>query len=103
MPGRDDRSAEDVLIEVVASKETRKEQARRTGDRGIAHGLGTFGMVGWSVAVPTLLGLGSGIWIDGRYGGQYSWTLMLMILGLMTGMANAWYWVSRESREPDDE
>ena len=58
-----------------------------------------FGMVGWSVTVPTLLGLGLGVWIDSRYGGQYSWTLMLMILGLVTGLLNAWYWVQRESQD----
>lgn len=89
----------DDLAEVVGQKEDRKERARAEGDRGIAHGLGTFGMVGWSVSVPTLLGLGLGVWIDGRYGGQYSWTLMLMILGLITGLVNAWYWIQKESSD----
>ena len=89
----------DDLAETVGRKEDRKKQARAEGDRGIARGLGTFGMVGWSVSVPTLLGLGLGIWIDGRYGGQYSWTLMLMILGLLTGLANAWYWIQKESED----
>lgn len=92
-----ERAAQDDLAEVVGKKKHRKERARTEGDRGVTHGLGTFGMVGWSVSVPTLLGLGLGVWIDGRYGGQYSWTLMLMFLGLITGMTNAWYWIRRES------
>lgn len=87
------------LAETVDRKEERKERARAEGDRGVARGFGTFGMVGWSVSVPTILGLGLGVWIDGRYGGQYSWTLMLMFLGLITGMLNAWYWIRRESRD----
>ncbi len=93
---KDDEGAED-LIEVVGRKEARKQRARREGRRGLAHGLGTFGMVGWSVAVPTIGGIALGVWIDGRSGSQYSWTLMLMFLGLILGLVNAWYWVSRES------
>lgn len=94
-----ERPGDDELVEIVGRKEARKERARAEGDRGIARGFGVFGMVGWSVSVPTLLGLGLGVWIDGRYGGQYSWTLMLMILGLITGLLNAWYWVQRESED----
>jgi len=90
---------DEELADVVGRKEKRKQHARAAGDRGITHGLGMFGMVGWSVTVPTLLGLGLGVWIDSRYGGQYSWTLMLMILGLVTGLLNAWYWVQRESQD----
>ena len=90
---------DEELADVVGRKEKRKQHARAAGDRGITHGLGMFGMVGWSVTVPTLLGLGLGVWIDSRYGGQYSWTLMLMILGLVTGLLTAWYWVQRESQD----
>lgn len=62
-------------------------------------GLRVFGMVGWSVAVPTLLGLAAGIYLDGRAfgGGRVSWTLTLLVVGVITGCANAWYWVSREN------
>lgn len=85
------------LADTVARKQARKERAREEGKRGLAHGFGTFGMVGWSVAVPTLLGIALGVWIDGRSEGDYSWTLMLMIAGLVVGGINAWYWVSKES------
>ena len=48
---------QDELVETVAEKEGRKLRARAQSDRGLARGLGVFGMVGWSVAVPTLLGI----------------------------------------------
>src|SRR5690554_6033690 len=93
---KENKEAND-LVDVIARKEARKQRARREGRRGLAHGLGTFGMVGWSVAVPTIGGIALGVWIDGRSDSQYSWTLMLMFLGLILGLVNAWYWVSRES------
>lgn len=94
---RNATEAKDGLTEVIARKEARKQKAREEGKRGLARGLGTFGMVGWSVAIPTIGGIALGVWIDGRSGTPYSWTLMLMFLGLILGLANAWYWISRES------
>lgn len=85
------------LLDAVERKERRKLRAQAEGKRSIAHGFGMFGMVGWSVAVPTLLGIALGVWIDSRSGSRYSWTLMLMVIGLVMGAVNAWYWVSRES------
>jgi ATP synthase protein I len=55
-----------------------------------------FGLVGWSVAVPTLAGIFIGLWIDVKRPGHYSWTLMLMMIGLVLGCVNAWLWISRE-------
>jgi ATP synthase protein I len=57
-----------------------------------------FGLVGWSVAIPTLIGIVLGIWIDSAWPSQYSWTLMGLIMGVIVGCLNAWYWVKRESR-----
>lgn len=87
------------LADTVARKQARKQRARQEGERGLAHGFGMFGMVGWSVAVPTLLGIALGVWIDSRSQSGYSWTLMLMIAGLVVGGINAWYWVSKESED----
>jgi len=54
-----------------------------------------FGVVGWSVAIPTLIGTALGIWIDNNWPSQFSWTLMLLIGGVMVGCLNAWYWVRK--------
>lgn len=89
----------DEFIERVTDKQERKEQARREADRGIWFGMGMFGLVGWSVAIPTVLFLALGIWIDGWAQDQYSWTLMFLVVGIAVGCFNAWFWVKRESRE----
>ena len=83
----------------VARKATRRARGEREGDQSICFSLGLFGLVGWSVAIPTLLGLASGIWIDSRWPGRVSWTLTLLFVGIALGCANAWYWVTHESRD----
>jgi len=84
--------------EEVGTKEKRKIKARREGDRGVWFGFGMFGLVGWAVAIPTVIGVALGVWIDNTWPGPYSWTLMFLFIGVVLGCINAWYWVKRESR-----
>ena len=56
------------------------------------------GLIGWSVVVPTLLGAALGLWLDMRYPGTHSWTLALLVAGLVIGCLNAWHWVAKETR-----
>ncbi len=81
----------------IGEKARRKLKARQNR-KSVWFALGMFGMVGWAVTLPTMLGLALGIWIDRRVQGQYSWTLMLLFLGLALGCWNAWYWVTKESQ-----
>lgn len=87
----------------VGKKAYRRIKARRTRDRSVWFGLGMFGMVGWTVAITTLIGVALGVWIDRTWPGPYSWTLTLLFIGLIVGCLNAWYWVNRESRPDNDE
>jgi len=86
----------------VGAKATRKIKARRSS-QGVWYGLGMMGLVGWSVAVPTLLGVAAGVWLDNRYPGTRSWTLALLIVGLFIGCLNAWHWLSKEDKEIREE
>jgi len=61
-----------------------------------------FGVVGWTVAITTIIGVALGIWIDRNWPSSYSWTLTLLFIGLIVGCLNAWYWIKKESG-PDDE
>ena len=56
-------------------------------------------MVGWSVAAPTLLGLAIGRWVDATWPGHISWTLTLLLVGVLVGCVNAWHWVTQERRD----
>lgn len=83
----------------VKDKASRKLTARKKGDRTIWYGLGIFGIIGWSVTIPTLIGVAVGIWLDSFLVDSYSWTLMMLFVGVVIGCLNAWYWIERESRD----
>jgi ATP synthase protein I len=53
--------------------------------------------------VPTLLGAALGIWLDKHHQGNHSWTLMLLLIGLILGCLNAWHWVAKEDRKIREE
>ena len=88
----------DRMLHRVKAKEERKRKARREGERSVWFGLGMFGLVGWSVAIPTLIGIALGVWLDALRNDRYSWTLMFLITGVVVGCLIAGYWVRRESR-----
>ena len=96
-------SSHPTLADQVGAKAARKLKARRSGTPGVWVGLGMMGLVGWSVAVPTLLGAALGLWLDQRHPGGRSWTLALLMGGLAVGCLNAWHWVSREEQVMRDE
>ena len=99
------RSAKDrtAFSREVGAKAARKLKARRNSTQGVWLGLGMMGLIGWSVVVPTLLGAAIGIWLDNRQPGSHSWTLMLLVIGLVIGCLNAWHWVTKEEEEMRDE
>lgn len=83
----------------VAAK--RKRAARDKPRRSPWRGLGVFGLVGWAVALPTVGGAILGAWIDAQGDDARSWTLSLLLAGLVMGCFNAWYWIERERRDDD--
>lgn len=82
----------------AAEKAARKLKARGNAAHGVWFGLGMMGLIGWSVAVPTLLGAALGLWLDKRHAGTHSWTLALLVAGLTLGCLNAWHWVAQENK-----
>jgi ATP synthase protein I len=87
------------LSRQVGTQETRKLEARRPGAMNVWSGFGMFGLIGWSVAGPTLLGALLGMWLDKFRPGGHSWTLALLVAGLCLGSMSAWHWVAKEYRQ----
>jgi ATP synthase protein I len=94
---------ETAFSRAVGAKTVRKLKAQHNPSQGVWFGLGMMGLVGWSVVVPTLVGAALGIWLDTRHPGRHSWTLMLLMVGVVIGCLNAWNWVSKEDREMGEE
>ncbi len=97
------RRADAALGEKLGLNAARKIRARANQGHEIWLGFGMMGLVGWSVVVPTLVGAAIGVWLDSHYPGRHPWTLALLVAGLALGCANAWHWVSQQSKALADQ
>jgi len=94
LPGRGAR-----LQRQVQAQAERKQAAQKRVLRIVWSGLGMMGTIGWSVAIPTLLGALLGHWLDTNYPSPRSWTLALLLAGLTLGCLLAWHWVAEEQKQ----
>lgn len=79
-------------ISIKAARKLKAKQEKKT----VLFGLGMLGMVGWSVAIPTLICLSIGLYVDKYLNSSYSWTITFLVLGIGLGCFNAWYWLNQE-------
>ena len=100
---KDTANDETIFSRQIGQQASRKLMAQRSSTKSIWFGLGMSGLVGWSVTVPALVGVALGMWFDQRYPSSYSWTLMLMLIGLIIGCLNAWHWVDSQYKEMHEE
>ena len=93
MTQKPDRSAEEI-----SRRAERMKAARVNPGPSPLRGIGTFGMIGWSIAVPTVGGALLGLWLDRVAPQEFSWTLALILGGVAIGAMIAWAWVNKEGR-----
>lgn len=86
----------DVQVEEIERSAARKKAARDNPGPSPLRGISTFGMVGWSVAVPTVGGAFLGGWLNRAYPQEFSWTIALILGGLAIGVMIAWVWIDKE-------
>ena len=83
----DDR---EKLSDAVKIRQERCERWEREGERSIGQNLAMIGVLGWTIVLPTLLGLFAGRWLDRQFSLGIFWTLSLLVVGLTVGCALAW-------------
>lgn len=91
MSTKDDRSAEDIRRSAERMKRARDEPGASP-----LRGLGAFGIIGWSIAVPTVGGAFLGLWLNGVAPQTFSWPIALILGGVVVGGIIAWSWIERE-------
>lgn len=91
-------SSEEELLEEIKKQSEKKIKAKEEGSE-VMFGLGLFGIVGWSIAIPTLLGIALGVYLDKRFTQSFSWTITLLFAGVILGSFNAWHWVQEKTDE----
>jgi ATP synthase protein I len=95
-------SAEEELLKQIKKDSAKKMKAKEEGSE-IMFGLGLFGIVGWSIAVPTVLGIALGVFLDKRFTQSFSWTITLLFAGVILGSFNAWRWIREKSEEEEED
>ncbi|MGB5212430.1 MAG: AtpZ/AtpI family protein [Anderseniella sp.] len=86
-----DKTAEDI-----SDRARRIKAARDNPGPSPLRGVGTFGMIGWSIAVPTVGGAFLGLWLDRVAAQDFSWTIALILAGVVLGTLIAGAWVGKE-------
>lgn len=94
-PGSRRRQMADHFTEKVAKREALRIKGLKHKNETVWFGVGMMGIVGWAVAIPTLIGIAIGLWIDRTWPSQYSWALMFLLVGVVIGCINAAYWVRK--------
>lgn len=105
MSGEKKKTADTIkktYCRLLQQKERRKLQAKKDKKESLLRLLGSFGLIGWTVAVPTIIGAFLGRFLDRHYPGKASWTVTLLIFGIAVGAYAAARWVSREYTHVDE-
>ena len=91
MTPKPDKPAEDIARHAKWLK-----SARDNPGPSPLRGIGTFGMIGWSIAVPTVGGAFLGLWLDRVAPQAFSWTIALILGGVVLGAFIAASWINKE-------
>jgi ATP synthase protein I len=86
----------DHLDEAIKRRRERRERWEKEGERSVGQNLALIGALGWTVVIPTLIGIFIGRWLDRTFGSGIFWTLGLLVLGLTLGCTLAWKRMHRE-------
>lgn len=87
-----------AMVNRVQANQSRMLRARASSENAYWRALSLFGVVGWSVTVPTLAGVALGIWIDRVWPSRFSWTLTCLFIGLTVGCLNAWAHIKNDPK-----
>jgi ATP synthase protein I len=84
------------LDEAVRLRRKRRERWQREGERSIGKNLAMIGALGWTIVIPTLIGIFAGRWLDRTFASGIFWTLGLLFAGLAVGCLLGWRRMQRE-------
>lgn len=71
-------------------------RAREDPEPSLARRLGQIGILGWTIVLPTLLGLAGGRWLDRVAGTGVFFSAPLLMIGAAIGLWSAWKWMHRQ-------
>ena len=85
----------DTASEAIRRRTQRMQKTRDEPQYSPLNGLGVFGVIGWSVAIPTVGGAFLGMWLNRVAPQSFSWPIALILGGVVLGGLVAWSWIDK--------
>lgn len=86
----------DHLDDAVKLRQERRARWLREGERSVGQNLAWIGVLGWSIVLPTLLGVLAGRALDRYFGTGILFTGCLLTAGLVLGCVLGWRRINSE-------
>jgi len=93
-----DRADADRIAQAARQAVLREHQASEEPEPSLGSRLGQIGILGWTIVLPTLLGLALGHWLDRHFATGVFFSAPLLIVGAGVGLWSAWKWMHRQTR-----
>lgn len=88
-PGQDG----DALAEAARHAAERAKEGEANPEPSLGARLGQIGILGWTIVVPTLIGVVLGRWLDRTLGTGIFFSAPLIMIGAAFGFWSAWKWM----------
>ena len=95
-PRKELSEVEEAFVTEVRERRARRRKNEREADESFWSTVGMMGTVGWSVALPTAIGVLLGRWLDGRLDSGHVFVVFFMLVGLGVGCFVAWRQVNEK-------
>jgi ATP synthase protein I len=98
-PPREPEPAVDALARAAREAVQRKRHAEREPEPSLGSRLAQIGILGWTIVLPTLLGLVIGHWLDRHFATRVFFSAPLLMVGAAIGLWSAWKWMHRQTTQ----
>ena len=86
----------DELAEAARRVVARTEEGREVPEPSLGARFGQIGILGWTIVVPTLVGLFVGRWLDRTFETGVFFSAPLLMVGAAFGFWSTWRWMHRQ-------
>jgi ATP synthase protein I len=85
----------DALAAAARRAEKRAREGIESPEPSLGARLGQIGILGWTIVLPTLLGVFIGRWLDRTLATGVLFSAPLIMIGAIIGLWSAWKWMHR--------
>ncbi|MGB0084904.1 MAG: AtpZ/AtpI family protein [Rhodomicrobiaceae bacterium] len=84
---------QDRLAEAARLAAERAQEGEDNPEPSLGSRLGQIGILGWTIVVPTLIGVFIGRWLDRTFDTGVFFSAPLIMIGAAIGFWSAWKWM----------